>query len=64
MTDLSYNTCASGELGMDCTNLGITTANQAASSTPSMADNSKNQGESIKFFFSVIMNMELLSKDT
>lgn len=43
----SFPCFKSCELGMDCTNLGITTANQAASSTPSMADNSKNQGSSI-----------------
>lgn len=48
MDELSFRSCASGELGLDCSNLGISTTNQASSSTPALADNSKNQGEYIK----------------
>lgn len=34
-----------GSIGLDCLNLGITSSNKSTSSTPSMADNGKNQGE-------------------
>lgn len=34
-------------IGLDCLNLGITSSNKSTSSTPSMADNGKNQAKTI-----------------
>ncbi|XP_062108292.1 uncharacterized protein LOC133819134 [Humulus lupulus] len=43
----SFPCFKSCEIGMDCTNLGLLPSSNSSSSTPSMADNSKNLASSI-----------------